>query len=173
MFVYFVSGRDDEASASMARAFLSSFGKDDGDLCFAADGANRIVKDKQEGMDDVIDSVHHRSRGGEDLMSVAPLVAPAMMNNCFLLVPQRIGAWIEVVRKFVGQYQVRPVFIMSVNGDEPSRKVKKMSRLRRMLVSPDTGQQQQDDRELICEKLSQLGTVRVVDIATGAARDWK
>ena len=173
MFVYFVSGRDDEASASMARAFLSSFGKDDGDLCFAADGANRIVKDKQEGMDDVIDSVHHRSRGGEDLMSVAPLVAPAMMNNCFLLVPQRIGAWIEVVRKFVGQYQVRPVFIMSVNGDDPSRKVKKMSRLRRMLVSPDTGQQQQDDRELICEKLSQLGTVRVVDIATGAARDWK
>ncbi len=173
MFVYFVSGREDEASASMARAFLSSFGKDDGDLCFAADGSNRIVKDKQEGMDDVVDSVNHRNRGGEDLMSVAPLVSPAMMNNCFLLVPQRIGAWIEVVRKFVAQYQVRPIFIMSVNGDDTNRNVKKTSKLRRILMRPDTEQQQQNDRELICEKLSAMGTVRVVDIATGAARDWK
>ena len=173
MFVYFVSGRDDEASASMARAFLSTFGKDEGDLCFAADGAHRIVKDKQEGLDDIIDSVNHRNRGAEDLLAVAPLVSQSMMNNCFLLVPQRLGSWLDVVRKFVAQFQVRPVFIMSVNGDDAHREQKKMTRLRRILVRPDAQQQQESDRELICEKLSEFGTVRVVDIATGAARDWQ
>ena len=173
MFVYFVSGRDDEASAAVARAFLASFGKDDGDMCFAADGANRIASDQKEGISDVIDSVNHREHGGEDLLAVAPLVSPATMQNCFLLVPQRMGAWIDVVRKFVAQYQVRPVFIMSVNGDEGRVAASKPSRLKRILLRADETEKKQDDRDTICRKLSDLGTVRIVDIATGASRDWQ
>ena len=177
MFVYFVSGKDDEASASVARAFLATFDKrEHGDLRFSADGANRLVDDEKTGIEDVIDSVSYREHGGEDLLNVAPLVTPSMMTNCFLLVPPKPGNWINLIKEFVGKYQVRPVFILSLKDplpQKPRATSQKGKWWRNLLLERDQDKEPSQQIHELCAQLEPMGTVRIVDVNTGTARDWK
>ncbi len=173
MFVYFVSGQEDENSASMARSFLSSFGiSDKEELYFAADGANRLVRDEKEGISDIIDSVSHRSHGGEGLLTVAPLVSSGAMSHCFLLVPKKIGLWLEHVKKFIATYQTRPVFILSVDASQQKPRVVKPGRLKRFFCETDSVRDEEQDLKDLCKTLSAYGSVRIVDVTTGAATDY-
>ena len=167
MFVYFISGPKDEASASMARAFLSSFSTEDGDLCFAADGAKRLVDNEHEGISDVIDSIGHQKRGGEDLLTVAPLVGQNMMAHSFLFVPQKLGPWLEHVKKFIQNYGIRPVFIVSVDGSKQNHAQKKLKKWQKIWISSDKSEQDTDDFQELCHALTPLGAVRVIDVTTG------
>ena len=173
MFVYFVSGLDDEASASMARALLGAYQDEANNLCFAADGAKRIVKDASSGLSDIIDSVEHKSRGAEDLLAVAPLVTSEAMKNCFLLVPPKLGKWLEVIKNFVAQYQIRPTFIITVNHAIEQKKPSKSSWLKKMLVSPDKNADEQSSVYQICDQLKTIGMIRIVDISTGTTQEWQ
>ncbi len=172
MFVYFVSGQDDETSASMARSFLAAFGNDKKELCFAADGAQRIVSDETDGVNDVIDSVGHRKRGGEDLMTVAPLVKAGAMAHCFLLVPPKMGKWFDFVKTFIGQYRVSPIFVVSVDARKENKQSAKASFLRRFLCSDENNKDEEAEFTSLCQSLSKLGTVRIVDISTGASTEY-
>ncbi len=177
MFVYFVSGQNDEASASMARSFLNGIGLEmSKELSFAADGAKRLVSNEQEGLNDVIDSVTHRSRGGEDLLSVARLVAPGAMAHCFLLVPQKLGNWLEQVKTFIATFKVHPTFIVSVDAKTKptATSPKKIGKLKKLLCSPDENDANDDKKQFnnLCSELSSLGTVRIVDISTGAMTEY-
>ncbi len=156
-FVYFISGQKDEASASIARSFLSFFGVNKDDLCFAADGSKRIATAKKEGISDIIDSVDHKDRGGEDLMSVAPLVAPHMMAHCFLLVPQKLGAWLDYVKKFIAQYGIQPVFIVSVNSKLQPTQVKQQSKWQKLWLTEDKSKNDASDFERLCDALKITG----------------
>jgi hypothetical protein len=167
MFVYFISGPKDEASASMARSFLSSFGVDDGDLCFAADGAKRLVSNEKEGLSDVIDSVSHQNRGGEDLMTVAPFVSQNMMAHCFLLVPQKLGPWLDYVKKFISHYGIQPVFIVSVDGSKQQSQAKPRSKWQKLWLAMDEIEHVTDEFQRLCNALTPLGTVRIMDVSTG------
>lgn len=172
MFVYFICGERDETSASMARSILSSFGVDNKDLSFAADGAKRIVLDEKEGLSDVIDSVSERNRGGEDLLTIAPLVKEAAMAHCFLLVPQTKGPWFDYVKKFVSNFQVSPTFIMSVDAQSLKKGLKKPSVLKKWMCSLNETEDFEEQRQALCKDLSALGNVRIVDTATGAFTEF-
>ncbi len=172
MFVYFICGERDENSASMARSILNSFGIDNKDLSFAADGAKRIVSDEKEGLSDVIDSVTERKRGGEDLLTVAPLVKEAAMAHCFLLVPQTKGPWFEFVKQFVTNFHVSPTFIMSVDAQCYKKGIKKPSVLKKWMCSLNETEDFEAQRQTLCKDLSAMGKVRIVDIATGAFTEF-
>lgn len=174
MFVYFVSGKDDESSASMARSFLSGIGLDmSRELSFSTDGAKRLVANEQEGISDIIDSVSHRARGAEDLLTVAPLVAQGAMNHCFLLVPPKPGTWMEHVKKFIAQYSISPTFVLSVDANKSTEKKKKNSAIKRLICKTDDAAENADDIfNQLCVALSKLGSVRIVDISTGAMTEF-
>lgn len=170
MFVYFVSGERDEASAAMARAFLESMGAEDVNMCFSAAGAGRIASDSREGLSDVIDSASCREKSGEDLSHVAALVSSGMMAHCFLLVPQQTGPWFHHVRQFIAQYGVRPTFVVSVHSrDISGQKAKKHSIFRRLLCAEAATSRDEQQTQALCKELSALGEVRVVDVDTGHA----
>ena len=168
MFVYFVSGEEDESSASTARAFLSTFGEDEGEMLFSADGSGRVVKDGREGLSDVIDSVHFRSRHGADLLTVAPLIEASVLRNCFMMVPSRLGPWFEGVRAFCGRYGVRPIFVVSVSGDVYRDSVVRRSFWRRLFFGDEAVEGRASAHQALCEALGKLGEVRVVDVSSGA-----
>ena len=177
MFVYFVSGNDDENSASMAKSFLeafsgSNFAGEKRDMYFAADGAKRIAASKSEGLEDVIDSVGHRVRGGEDLMQVAQLVSPSAMSHCFLLVPSTPGSWVAQIRAFVEHFTIRPVFIVSVDGENPLKSVPERGVLRRLFCRSEQVEDKAAAFHSLCCELGRLGTVRIVDVKTGATSDF-
>lgn len=178
MFVYFISGKDDENSASMARAFLKTlsanhFSGEKRDMYFSADGANRIAASESEGLDDVIESKNHRQNGGGDLLNIAPLVTPAAMKHCFLLVPSAPGPWMTQVENFLIQYAITPVFIVSVDGTQLLPKPRQTSGKLRKLFCVE---QEHDDRkealEQVCANLSKRGIVRIVDIKTGVTTEY-
>ena len=166
MFVYFVSGAQDEESASVARSFLATF--DDDGACFAADGAQRLVRNATEGLSDVIDSARFRHQGAQGLMDVAPLLQSGKLAHCFLLVPRQIGTWIDRVRTFVGAYPVRPTFILSVDSRKAAPSSKKNSVWTRLWRATERDDIDSDSIQDVCEKLLPMGEVRIVDIATGA-----
>lgn len=174
MFVYFIAGKDDESSASMARTFLNAIGMDMmNDISFSTDGAKRLAANEQEGISDIIDSVGHRAHGGEDLMSVAPLVTQGAMNHCFLLVPPSPGAWLEQVKKFIAQYSISPTFVLSVDAKKNAAKPKKAGALKRILCNTDKSDIHSDETfNQLCTDLSKLGAVRIVDISTGAMTEF-
>ena len=174
MFVYFVSGPDDESSASMAKAFLSTYqDMTTGNLSFSADGSQRIVSNKTEGVSDIIDSVQHRKRGGQDLLTVAPLVSPEIMAHCFLIVPPKPGSWIEAIKRFIAKYHVKPVFIISVSGQKMNNAKSKPSLWRRILLNTQDDSSDNSALTQTCEQLKTLGTVRLVDVSNGITKDYQ
>ena len=175
MFVYFVSGKNDEASASVAKAFLSAFSDSNAEnLQFAADGAHRIVSNKADGISDIIDSVDHRTKAGQDLLAIAPLVSQQTIDNCFLLVPPSPGSWMDLIKQFITQYHVRPVFIISMASQTLAFKSVKKSFWRKIMTSSeDEAFQESMALNKMCEQLNSMGTVRIVDMTTGASKDWQ
>lgn len=175
MFVYFVSGKNDEASASVAKAFLSTFSDTSaGKIQFAADGAHRIVSDKAEGISDIIDSVDHRANAAQDLLAIAPLVSQQTIDNCFLLVPPSPGNWMDIVKQFITQYHVKPVFIISMAAHSLAAGSGKNSFWRKLMMSSDDEALDESAAlNKMCEQLNTMGTVRIVDMTTGASKDWQ
>ncbi|MBQ9394984.1 MAG: DUF58 domain-containing protein, partial [Proteobacteria bacterium] len=169
MFIYFVSGGEDEASASLARSFLDGIGIDtSSDMNFAADGARRLVDNEKEGISDLIDSIGHRNRGGQDLLAVAPLVSQGAMANCFLLVPSKPGSWLECVKNFIQSYHVRPTFVISLDPEKTQQKATKPGKLKRLIFNSEVSNNSEEEFNALRDELATMGTVRIVDVKTGA-----
>lgn len=168
MFVYFVAGPEDEASASMARAFLTSLDESSSDVVFAADGAMRLARDRVEGLNDVIDSVGHRAHGGEGLEELAPMVSDAMRRRTFMMLPSEAGPWLDRVKDFVQQFQVRPVFVLTFDASYLPKNTRRRSAFHRILYKSEEKQGTLEAREALCETLSQMGEVRLVDLESGS-----
>ena len=169
MFIYFVSGGEDEASASLARSFLDGIGLDtSGDMNFAADGAKRLVNNEKEGISDLIDSIGHRNRGGQDLLTVAPLVSQGAMANCFLLVPSKPGNWIDFVKRFIQNYQIRPTFVLSLDPEKMDKHDKQPGKLKRLICKSEVSNQFEQEFNALRDELAAIGTVRIIDVKTGA-----
>ncbi|MBQ4358881.1 MAG: DUF58 domain-containing protein [Proteobacteria bacterium] len=173
IFVYFVSGEHDENSATLARSFLSSLGREETkDMCFAADGAKRLVNDESEGMSDLIDSASHRDEGGKGLNEIAPLVKPAAMAHCFILVPNKPGAWLDQIRIFVEQYHIQPTFITSVSDKFMKSAKPETSRFKKLFFTQPAPDIELSEYESLCKLLSGYGPVQVVDVMTGASKPY-
>lgn len=173
VFVYFISGTHDENSATLARSFLSSLGREETkDMCFSADGSKRLVNDEVEGMSDLIDSASHRAEGGQGLNEVAPLVKPSAMAHCFILVPNKLGAWLDQVKIFVSQYQIRPTFITSVSDKFLSPVKPEDNLMKKLLFDQPKADLDANEYESLCRQLSDIGTVQIVDVTTGASKAY-
>ncbi|MBQ9242027.1 MAG: DUF58 domain-containing protein [Proteobacteria bacterium] len=171
VFVYFISGDQDENSATLARSFLSSLGREESkDMYFAADGARRLVSDEHEGMSDLIDSAAHRSEGGQGLNEIAPLVKPSAMAHCFILVPNKPGPWVEQIKIFIEQYHIEPTFITSVSDKFMNSAKQERGTLKRILFNQPKPDLEISDYHALCKTLSGFGTVEIVDVTTGASK---
>lgn len=169
MFVYFISGSDDEPSASLARAFLEGIGLDkSNEMNFAADGAKRLVDNENEGISDLVDSIVHRERGGQDLLTIAPLVSQGAMAHCYLLVPSKPGKWLDFVKTFIRSYNIHPTFVLSVDPDRAINHSHKPGKFRRIICRPEVSENSEHEFDALRDELAALGTVRIVDIKTGA-----
>ena len=113
LFVYFIAGAHDESSAALARAFLAVEGVDTANMAFSVSGAGRLAQNEAEGVSDIIDSVTHRSQPC-DLLDIAPTVDRSVLGKTFILVPNRLGPWIEAARSFAAQYQISPTSFRAI-----------------------------------------------------------
>ena len=170
MFVYFVSGIDDEPSASLTRTFLASFADARSELYFCADGTDRVSTDIVDALDDVIESARHREHGGESMEAQARYVPAQALNHSFIMVPPTMGAWYENVRIFCINRNVRPTFVMAFEASEVSHK--KPSALRKVFCSETAVELHTESRQALCDRLSELGDVELVDVKTGAIQTY-
>ena len=165
MFLYFIAGQEDNESASLTRSFLSTFSESDTELHFCADGSHRIVHNAVDGIDDVVESVKHRSKGGENILEMIKRIPKQASQHCFMMVPRSKGIWIDHVREFCTSTGLRPNFVMAVKAAAAH---KKASLARRLLCNEEALRREILEQNEICEALAELGDVQLVDIDTGA-----
>lgn len=170
VFVFFIAGADDEPSAALARAFWNLEDADNADMAFAVSGAGRLAQNASEGISDIIDSASHRSVPC-DLLDIAHQVDRAILDKTFMLVPNRLGSWIEAVRAFVARYNIRPTFVVSRNSRRDAADNRE-SFVRRLFCSRRTDDANDvKETEQLYAQLGAMGYVKTVDIATGAVCD--
>jgi hypothetical protein len=170
MFLYFITGQKDDESASLTRTVLSTFSESDTELHFCADGSNRVVHNAVDGVDDVVESVRHRSKGGETMLEIVKQIPKQASYHCFMMVPRSKGVWLEHVREFCASTGLKPNFVMAVKAAEIS---KKASLARRLLCNEEVQRQEVMERIEICEELAKYGDVQLVDIDTGAFQPYE
>ena len=160
---YLVAGDGDEPTASIAREFIEAAGID---VVFQADGAERAARDREEGLEQLVDSVEHRSRGAEGLEPLLATLGRERLDGCVLFVPGRMGAWFERVRWFVAGLSVRPTLVTSVDGTVEEGRPGPLSRL--LHRRPTAGGASLEGLPELYDALSGLGgTVLVVHSPTG------
>lgn len=93
---YLVAGRDDEATAGVARLFLQQrmLGEE---FVFAADGAKRPTSDPDEAVEQIIDSVHAVGHGAAGLAPFVQANGPRHGRQLILFVPPSGGLWLQRV----------------------------------------------------------------------------
>ena len=171
LFVYFIAGAHDESSAALARAFLAVEGVDTANMAFSVSGAGRLAQNEAEGVSDIIDSVTHRSQPC-DLLDIAPTVDRSVLGQTFILVPNRLGPWIEAARSFAAQYQISPTFVVSSDSRQAATQPQHDSFVRRLFCTTQTNSENDaKETQRLYEQLQSIGTVKSVDIATGAVCD--
>jgi len=112
---YFLSGPDDEPSATTARTVLESGILGD-DLSFGADGTHHVSKNTAGALEAIIDSVHHRHRGGEGLAGFISSVDRGKLRRCLLFVPSVSGPWLTTLKSVIPTMPGRPVIFVTVDG---------------------------------------------------------
>ena len=97
---YFVAGRDDEATAGTARAFLE-LGLLGADFLFSADGADEPTADPAEAVEQIVRSVFHRDRGAIGLHELLARGVRDGRHSCVLFLPPTPGPWLARVEREV------------------------------------------------------------------------
>ncbi|MFA5624044.1 MAG: DUF58 domain-containing protein [Bradymonadales bacterium] len=167
LFVYFVAGKDDDASASLARDFLEKNTSQSDNFVFGADGAERLVHSPEEGMSDVIQSSEHRDKGGRDLLRLAQSLPNEILNNCYIMVPSTKGSWIKQISHFVAKLGVKPVFLLGLSQGFEQELRKRRGRFTKLLFNePESGQRLKAFQE-VYTKLESMGELRVFFPKTG------
>ncbi len=112
---FFVAGEGDEPTASAARVVL-----DEGalglDYSFRADGAERSVSERDEAMEQLVDSVSHRDQGGRGLAGLVSEHGVKDLGSCVLFVPGQMGPWLDRVVDFARMLPRPPTVIVGVDG---------------------------------------------------------
>ncbi len=165
MFIYFVAGQDDEPSASLTRTFLTSLEGSLAELNFCADGAKRISTDSIDALDDIIESVRHRSQGGTGISEQINKIPSSALRHFFMMVPSTSGVWLKNVAAFCGSSGIRPTFVMALEPTEMNPQ--KHSLIKRVFCQNEKELNQYAEREKLCDALSVIGSVRLVDVKTG------
>ena len=128
---YLVAGPGDEPAAATARLFVET-GLLGDDFVFAADGAPAITKDVPEAVDQIIDSVAMRERGGASLDLFRNNVEPVRLGRCIVFAPPVEGAWCDRVAAFSRALPAPATVIIGVEGNAAIEE--RPSRLARWLV---------------------------------------
>ncbi len=171
MFVYFIASQNDEPSASLTRAFLSTLEDTDAELHFCADGANRVTTNAKDALWDVVESVNHREHGAETMEEQARAIPQQALRRCFVMVPPQKGAWLDHVKSFCANTGVHPTFVMALEPEEVA--AKPASRLQKLFCTPDDVPQKRAQRIALCEELSTLGAVQLIDVSSGAGLTYE
>lgn len=110
----FVSGPNDEPSASTAKAFLMS-GLMGADFTFLADGGECPVKTVNEAIEQIILSINFRDNGGECLFRILNKVGIDKMSRCVIFLPSGFGGWYKKLSTFVTMLPTPPTFVVSLD----------------------------------------------------------
>jgi len=164
---YLVAGPGDAPAASTARAFVEQ-GMLDRDTVFSADGADRPAEDPAQAIDQIVDSVDHRHRGGADLERLLRTVDRSQLGNCVLFVPTREGPWLERVLTFSRALPAPPTVILAVDGT--LAELRRHGTLRRLIFDDPAGQTRGQLRDLpeLYGKLRRAGLdVKVIHRPSG------
>ncbi len=164
---YLVAGPGDAPAASTARAFVEQ-GMLDGDTVFSADGADRPAEDAAQAIDQIVDSVNHRHRGGADLERLLRTVDRSQLGNCVLFVPTREGPWLERVLAFTRALPAPPTVILAVDGT--LSELRRRGALRRLVFDDPQGNTRSQLRDLpaLYARLRQAGIdVKVIHRPSG------
>jgi uncharacterized protein (DUF58 family) len=89
---FLVAGPDDEASAGTARLYVEQ-GLLGPDFLFAADGAPKLARTREEALEQIIDSAAQRGDGGATLEGLAASVEPGRLAACLVFAPPVDGPW--------------------------------------------------------------------------------
>ena len=112
--VYFVAGPGDEPSAAAARSFVEKRLPDTGYL-FMADGAVSPVNAVDQVIDQLIDSITFRDRGGTGLEHFWGVLNQVPVSAMVMFVPPIPGRWMDPVKAFAHKLGVAPVFITGID----------------------------------------------------------
>jgi hypothetical protein len=82
-------------------------------------------------------------------------------------VPQKLGPWLDYVKKFISHYGIQPVFIVSVDGSKQQSQAKPRSKWQKLWLAMDEIEHETDEFQRLCNALKPLGTVRIMDVSTG------
>jgi hypothetical protein len=117
---FLIAGEHDEPTAGVARVFVEH-GLLGPDFIFAADGAPRPTTRTPEAIEQIIDSITVRGRGGASLDGLAGQIDAQRMSACVVFAPPVDGPWrahlLQVSRRFAVPATV--VIGVDSNTDEP------------------------------------------------------
>ena len=152
---YFLSGPDDEPSATTARTILESGVLGD-DLSFGADGTPSVSRNSAGALEAIIESIHHRESGGRGLAAFIDSVERTKLRRCLLFVPSVSGPWLDTLRAVIPKMPGQPVIFVTMAGTlKPARK--------RFSVFGKTPKVANGDFETLYRTLEEMGgTIQVV-----------
>jgi len=125
---FFVSGPNDEETASLARTVLEQ-GLLGEDLIFGATGTVGPIRQRAKALDAIVESAHHRHRDGRDLAQFLATIDPARRNHCVLFLPSQDGAWRDHVTAAIVQLPRPPLVLIAVDGPAVQAQSSKRTRL--------------------------------------------
>ncbi len=161
---FFIAGAEDEPSASTARAFLDQ-GLLGEDYLFSADGGEALAQEREAAVDQIIDSVKHRARGGEELGRLLSEVDPGQLQNCVFFLPSKPGVWMNRLLRFAGSLPVPPTLVLTVDGrlEQDER-----GRLGRWLFQPPERDPSMARLPKLYDELRRIGgPVRIIHRSSG------
>jgi len=164
---FLVAGPADEAAAATARLYIES-GLLGSDFVFAADGAAATTTKPDEAVEQIIDSVGARERGGAGLDAFRREVDPIRLGRCVVFAPPIDGEWRERVTAFSAQLPSPATVIIGVEGALEDRRRGLLARL--MLVPDRKLSAQRRDLDKIRAALEAGGAqVKILHRETGQA----
>jgi len=113
---FFVAGPGDNASASVARTMLASGVLGD-EIIFGADGTSDLAHTSETATKAIVDSIHHRHRGGDDFGRFTRQVDSSQLGRCVLFLPGQPGPWLERISAQFSLLPAPPLLIITVDGD--------------------------------------------------------
>jgi hypothetical protein len=111
-----VAGPEDEATASVARAFMEQ-GLLGSDFQFFADGHTQPARDLGACVDRLIDSALARDTGGDVLERLLTQVDPSQLGHCIVFAPSGQGPWLQKLHAFAQQLPSPPSVVIGVDGE--------------------------------------------------------
>lgn len=159
----FVAGEGDDHSAETARAAVER-GLLGSRFSLVADGAVSPARDAADAVEQVIDSVRFRARGGECLSHVADgLDYPP--SECVVFVPAMPGPWVRRFREWAATVPFTVTAVLTLDAGEAWRR---RGRLARLLRTPSDAPAHVRSALAVHDELASAGAVvRVVEFPSG------